>query len=256
MNWTKYTWSRSGWQLFTAKVWRLSWLCLLMLSPATLSAVEFRFAEIPGLFQQDRQGVYDRVLQQVLPLTGFDIDHQLAPPKRARLEFERSRQGCFSPANKAEYPTEDEIITSIPFNLVKILALTRQDSPVVLSDQGLANKRIGVVRGLRLDQLDEVPGIHLEQGRTNLQLLDLLLKNRVDVVVDYAPDILLALQARPGATEQLHYSTGYRLFEAENAVLCFRSPETQAFLKKLNQSITAMKENGQLREILGSAYLF
>ena len=133
------------------------------------------------------------MLQQALRSTGFEVDRQLLPPKRARLEFERSRQGCFSPATKAEYPTQDEVLTSIPFNLVKVLALTRQDSPLVLSGQGLANKRIGVVRGFRFDQLEEVPGIHLERGRTNLQLLDLLLKNRVDVVVDYAPDILLAL---------------------------------------------------------------
>ena len=256
MNGTKYAWNRSGWQLLAAKVWRLSWLCVLMLSPATLGAVELRFAEIPGLFQRDQQGVYDRVLQQALRSTGFEVDRQLLPPKRARLEFERSRQGCLSPGNKAEYPTQDEIFMSIPFNLVKVLALTRQDSPLVLSDQGLANKRIGVVRGLRFEQLEDVPGIHLERGRTNLQLLDLLLKNRVDVVVDFAPDILLALQTRPGAAEQLHYSTKYKLFEAEIAVLCFQSPETRTFLKKLNQSIADMKENGQLREILGSAYLF
>ena len=207
-------------------------------------------ALLPGLFHSKGDGAYDKVFQEIKRRTKTSFKIERFPPARARLNFEKDLNSCLAPANKEEYLNDPGIIESHPFNYARVHAFTLNNKPKINALDELNGKVLGKVRGLRIDLLDSLFNKRLTEVDKNEQLITMLMAGRIDVIVDFAPDIFYSLNKQPKAKEKIHYNVGFKLRHANNSLVCHHNPKSNLF-GEVNQAIRELRKEGRMKILLG-----
>ncbi len=232
---------------------RLLILCFTLLS-SYLSAqnITLYSQSIPGLFQTDKQGVYDRIIQ-LITAQNDHFEHKVMPNNRAFRAFSNCLNCCYSPSNLNPdfYSYSEDIQSTLPFNTAKAYIISHKGGQIYSNLKQLSGKRVGIERGINYGKAvataDFIPSI----TNSLLQNFNMMLINRIDAMIAYAPDIHQAFKDVDAA--QFQYQKGQPIAIHSDALVC-RGVE-QGFIEEFNTGLKSLRNSGELQQILGELYV-
>ena len=232
-------------------------LTLLLLTLLTNSlnaqALTLYSQSIPGLFQEDKKGAYDQVIKHLTQdLT--DFKHAVMPNNRAYRAFSHCQNCCYSPANLNSdfYDFGEDIVATQPINTAKayIISLTKSRDYFTELSQ-LSDKVVGLERGINYGKAVADADFTASITNSLLQNFNMLLINRIDALIAYAPDIYQAFKIVDGS--QFQYQPEHPLAIHKDALVC--RGVGPKFIQNFNSGLKQLKQSGQLRRILGETYV-
>ena len=137
------------------------------------------------LAKNDGKGRYiEGIIEEALHRSGYNFNLVTLPYERS---LKMSNEGLVdgevarSPSIEPQYPN----LIRVPESILDIDIVVISREPVDLSDgwNALAGKSIGVLTGMKATQQYLPETVHLITVKNTTQLIDMLLKNRVDYVV-------------------------------------------------------------------------
>ncbi|MCJ8337956.1 MAG: hypothetical protein MJK10_05760 [Pseudomonadales bacterium] len=196
------------------------------------------------------------LLWQELHKLGLEFDLKVVSFSRQVRLFSRDRQSCMFPSSvpavKRLIPEfkEFNLQGSEGIDLTGLVALTLDDSSNIHSRADLSGKSIAMWVGL--DPKIFLVGVDyksLDQAPNDETLLRMLSRKRVEVILGFMPDILLAAEKLSIA---LPHSTDVWLIKKRlTQVVCHDTVENRKFLVKFNQLMKGIRSSGKLREFMG-----
>ncbi|WP_438465714.1 hypothetical protein [Marinomonas sp. PE14-40] len=198
----------------------------------SISAQTIIGIDIPGLHNNDGQGIYDVMIRDA---TGRDV--LIMPPARAVNAYDSCTDCCISPANKNPdfYEYGDGHIVSSPMFTAQIFIFSKPGDAAINDVALLKGKKVGARKGMPY-------GNHVESSGARFMKVDQLTKNikklergSLDYMVAYTPDIYDAFYSA-GKDPFPHTKTS-PVASHEDSLLCKDTPENQALIKKLNDAI-------------------
>lgn len=231
---------------------------------------------IPYVLHSEKPGPHNEVLDAVLlkaAKPGYQIT--MVPHYRANRDFFSHQSDCLyiTVSDPVLYPEgsgenimapdaplyKNSIRLSQPINSIQLRAYTRQGEPVIRSYEDLEGK---VIIGVRTqlqnihDKLKEHGAIILmiEDFTKGLQLLD---KGRADAVITYSMDVQVmvddehtkaSIKDVPILPRHSH-DQSFSLLSVSEHIACWRSPEADQFLNRVNGHIQTLQETGLLEAI-------
>ncbi|MCK0070561.1 substrate-binding periplasmic protein [Kordiimonas laminariae] len=217
--------------------------------------------EIPRLFHSQQPGPYDQLFDT---LVGEYPSYSLMrmPMRRAQRRFLAGEADCLFVGSKDPETYEqlgmpaDEILLSDAVNRVAIRVYTRSGEMIVRDLEQLRGKTVAIDFGagtselfykrFREKDITILPVAKLEQA------FSLLKQNRVSAIVAFDFDVELYVNRHPGDAEIFSYDPTYLLEENSDAIVCWRSEGSEAFIKHVNKRLEELKaedpERSALRE--------
>lgn len=227
------------------------WMTALCISPAWAQVRIIAF-EIPGLHQQDFQGGYDKIINQIL------VAEQLAyleifPPARAEKLFSDCQNCCITPANSdAEfYSYDSEVIVSDAMNTAKIYIFSPPGSPIITSLSQLQDKVIGTRYGMPYGNTFVAANLKKIEVSMLKEHLKLIEYKHIDAFIAYAPDVFHMFE-KAGITPFPHYRQKPYAVHPD-ALVC--RGVSQDFINTFNSGLDKLKKSGDVKKILGDRYL-
>ena len=206
--------------------------------------------EILGLHQQDFQGSYDRIINQIV---GQDIELKVLSPKRAKNAFNKCQNCCLTPANKDPefYEYGDDVIQTDPMNTAKIYIFVNTGNPPLTTLEELKGMKVGIRRGMPYGKSVESSNLNFNVVNRLKQNITLLEMGRVSAIIAYVPDlyqVLGELNRKPFPHDKTH-----PLAIHPDSLIC-RSVSPK-FMLQFNNGLKEMIKKKQLKSILGSTYI-
>ncbi len=210
----------------------------------------------PYHYREDNQvkGIAVEILEQIFEAhkVPFNSHKQVLvfPWARAVKEISNNPQAAL--LTMAYTPERDNLFAlSEPLFTEQIALITLKDSDLTLTDLGQINQYvIGVVRddiGERLLKDLGPDEIHLTHVLSSKELLQMLLKQRVDAIA-YSVDIIrYQLQQLQGPKQQIKIQLN--LAELPTSI-AFHKQVNPQLLQLINQSIVALKQAGKVDQII------
>jgi ABC-type amino acid transport substrate-binding protein len=231
--------------LFTAGL--LTWL------PAVHAEPRLGAYAIPGVFEPDKSGNYDKVLAKVAKDSGLKLDYVVLAPGRLETDFKDQKFDCVIPLDARFWSSNDKTFNSEPLNVAKIYLFSRAtEGPYWNLDQ-VKGKRIGVRRGMPYGPVFDGSGLQAEVVNDDDQNVQKLAANRIDAFLAYVPDMWEWSKEKQRPLPN-HDQT--KPFEThKDAFLCRDTAETRAFAKTFNDAVIKIRAAGQLQQMLGSSYV-
>ena len=207
---------------------------------------------IPGLFQIDKQGAYDQVIQLVTPKTDQLVLRTL-PNSRATKAFLNCQSCCYSPSNLNPnfYSFGADVSMTSPINTAKAYIFSRKGDVLYSNLSQLTNKTVGIERGMNYGKNVEDASFIPSITNSLLQNFKMLQVKRVDAMIAYEPDIYQAFKHLDA--EQFHYNKNKAITIHQDALVC-RGVNSE-FIKGFNQNLEDLRKTGQLKALLGELYV-
>lgn len=229
----------------------LFWL-ICFYSPQLLSQPTVAVYHLEGLHTAQTDGAYDKVLKKI-KAQGVDFSLHFSPIIRAKHNFKNKIDDCLCPSDASgsffPFPT----VQSTPINYAKAYIFTRKNEPAISNIQELEGKKIGVRKGMFVDEsfAQEVQ-FEIEQVRDLELNYKKLQAKRIDAFVAYTPDIWNLLGDRELAN--LNYDSKLSLFTHAESMVCHDTPANRAFIKQFDHELNTLIKQGQIEKILGISY--
>jgi len=227
--------------------------CLVILSPLLKAQSVTLYTQlIPGLFQTDKQGVYDQVIQLSTP-SAYPLIHKVLPNNRAFREFQECQNCCYSPSNLNSnfYNFSENIKSTKAINTAKAFIFSHHTSRPYNKLNQLKGKTVGLERGMNYGKAVENGNFRPSITNSLLQNFNMLKIERIDAVIAYAPDIYQAFKEIDKTFFQFDIKQPIAVHE--DALVC-RGVE-QRFIQDFNKGLEKLKKSGQLKVILGELYV-
>jgi len=229
-------------------------LALITAVPISYADVTIYAYDIPGLYQQDGGGVYDKIVGQLVVDEGVG-SIKVLPGIRAEKLFANCKNCCISPANTnpAFYDFESDVHATDPVNNAEIYIFSKRGAPPIDNVEDLAGKRVGIRRGMAtsLSSVIDDAGFKTQGVDTIKQNMEKLDKGRIYAFIDFVPDVYLA--AGDLGVEAHPHAKGQPLERHPDSLAC-RGVSTE-FMTRFNDGLKDMRENGQLLKILGDSII-
>ncbi|WP_196160342.1 hypothetical protein [Reinekea sp. G2M2-21] len=237
---------KSSWFVFLLTVWWASYS--VANEPVLGLELEYRL-------RIDNSAHYNHLWQR-LESMGLSRSLSVVPLKRAFRDFSKEKDSCIFPTSITalttsfpEYST-DELIASTPVDYVSLKVFTRPDEEVVSDLRQLNGKRVAIWNGLDPDIFLNGLDVEVESTVDEGVRLKMLYSGRVDAILGFVPDTLIASDflgiERPNAEGAFTYFAGNGI-----SMVCFDSESNRAFVAQFNQLINLLREKGELRRVLG-----
>ena len=225
---------------------------LLLLSTSLFSEVSIIGLEIPGLHQNDGQGVYDKIVNQTVVrkrLAKLDV----YPPGRAELVFKTCENCCLTPANKNPefYNFSKDIVESDSMNTAKIYIFVKKGEKTIFKLEDLKGKEVGIRRGMPYGKSFERSNLKTHTVNTIEKNIFLTLTNRIDAFIAYVPDAYYAF--RNVRMDPFPHEISKPLAVHPDRLVC-RGVSLE-FMNQFNSLLNDLKKTNQLRKILGDNYI-
>ncbi|HEY7884081.1 MAG TPA: hypothetical protein VIC08_03940 [Cellvibrionaceae bacterium] len=231
-------------------------LCLLLVfalpvlaEPMTVYAYQLDYR-----LEASGEGDYQRLLS-VLQQQGLAFSLSVLPVRRAVRALDTEIQGCIFPASinatitSLPHIAQSGLIASAAIDRISLRVFTRTDSPVIRHLSELENKHVALWDGLNTDALLGDVAITIEPTTTEGIRVRMLQAQRLDAIVGFMPDVLMASEALDLPLP--HYHVELALFEDEGAsFVCIDTPVNRAWIEQANHLLQNLKDTGQLRQIL------
>jgi ABC-type amino acid transport substrate-binding protein len=220
--------------------------------PAAQAAPKIVALSIPGVFEPDKGGDYDKVLAKVAA-SGVPVDYTVAAPARAEAEFKEKKVGCSTPIDVRFWPGKEKLVNSAPMNVVKIYLFSRPGEGPYTSLGQLKGKHLGARRGLPYGPKLASSGMTPELVNEDDQNVQKLQSKRIDAFLAYVPDMWFWSKDKK---QPLPNHDKDHPFDIHNdALLCYDTPENRAYLKAFDAVIEKLRSSGELQKILGPSYV-
>lgn len=188
---------------------------------------------------------------------GLDFDLKIAPFKRAIREFSDKDDGsCIFPTSlnaivkAAPSFNIESVVASNPVDKISLRVFSNSRNPIIQSIEELNGKTVALWNGLQPELFLSGVNAKVETTSDELVRVKMLNANRIDAILGFTPDVILAAQ-RLGLPEP-HFDNRLALFQDEGASLvCKISTKNKNFVKQFNELVSKLKSNGKLLEILG-----
>jgi ABC-type amino acid transport substrate-binding protein len=207
---------------------------------------------IPGVFEADKSGTYDKVLAQIAANSGLQLNYAVLAPGRLEADFKSQNFDCIIPLD-ARFWGDGKLANSEPLNIAKIYLFSRTGEGPFTSLEQLKGKRIGARRGMPYGPAFDSSGVKAELVNEDDQNVQKLMAKRIDAFLAYVPDMW---EWSKNKQQPLPNHDKGKPFEThKDAFLCRDSAETRAFLKAFNEAVIKMRASGQLQQLLGSSHV-
>jgi ABC-type amino acid transport substrate-binding protein len=232
-------------------------LCLaigLIAAAATVEAAPKLGAyAIPGVFELDKTGSYDKALARVASEAGLSLDYVVLAPGRIEDDFKQHKLDCVIPLDARFWSSTEKVVNSEPLNVAKIYVFSRAGDGPYTSVEQLKGKRVGARRGMPYWAKYDRSGINVELVNDDGQNVQKLNANRIDAFLAYVPDMWQ--WARDSKQPLPNHDGQQPLAIHKDAFLCRDSAATREFLKAFDAAVVKIRASGELQRILGSAYV-
>ncbi len=197
---------------------------------------------------------YDLLLQEMADM-GLEYQLKVLSFKRQVQSFGADPSSCIFPtstiaAGRLLPEIKTTLLGSDRVDMTGLVILNRKTDPMIKSLDELEGKTIAMWIGL--DPKVFLPGvkygsvIKVPNDETLLRMLD---RKRVDIILGFMPDILLAADKLDLPFPQS--SNIWPITKRGTQLVCFDTPENRAFISEFNKRLTIIKASGKLREIMG-----
>jgi len=233
----------------------ISVLSVPLFYPSQSVANEVIGLELGNRLQSDGQGQYNQLWNK---LTSLGVSKKLLvfPLKRALRNYKPTGNSCIFPSKINSlikiFPqfNNSDFIASNGVDYVRIKVMTRPGEPVVKELSQLRGKRVAIWNGL--DPKAFLPGldVRIETTLNEEVRLKMLYGNRVDAIIGFIPDALIAAD-KLGIKVPSHEGAYTYFADSPITLVCYNTEENRKFINKFNTLIKQLKLSGELREILG-----
>lgn len=207
-------------------------------SAALLLLVNSAFAQtiigidIPGLHNNDGQGIYDVMIHDA---TGQDV--LIMSPARAVNAYDSCTDCCISPANKNPdfYNYGAEHIVSKPMFTAQIFIFSKPGNAIVSDVSLLKGKKVGARKGMPYGDNVESSGARFMRVDKLAKNINKLERGRLDYMIAYTPDIYDVFDTL--GKEPFPHAKSEPVASHEDSLLCKDTPENRALIEKLNAGI-------------------
>ena len=198
---------------------------------------------------------YNALLKE-LEEQGLLFKSVIRPLRRSQASFKRDTKSCIFPATISAIKANDtsfdnqKLLQSIPIDQVSLRVFTQSEKPFVSSLDELEGKKVAVVNGLNPDIFFPDINMSVEFTANEEARVKMLDAGRIDAVLGFLPDVLLAAEALnlPPPIYDKELSV---VSDEGVSFICHDTKMTRNFLKSTNKIIYKLKTNGKLRNILG-----
>jgi len=232
--------------------------CLMLLAalmPAEAAPVQVYAIALDYRLSEDGTKHYNRLLK-AFSERGLDFKVLVRSLKRSQISLKGDVESCLFPATINAMVTNDKalenvsLIASDSIDQVSLRVLTDSSKERITGIDQLAGKRIAILNGLNPDLLLGDIDADVEPTPDEYVRLKMLNAGRLDAVLGFTPDILLA--AEDLGLPVPHYSEDLALFKDEGAsMVCHDTELNRAFVSQFNRILKDLKASGDLQRILG-----
>jgi ABC-type amino acid transport substrate-binding protein len=240
-------------------------IVLLTLSSSSWSqennpALTIYAIELDYRLSESGETQYNALLDIFTALNNEKINAIVRPLSRTLISFKENKSSCIFPAtfsaltvNDPFYDpnvANDNFISSHPIDRVSLRILTKANQPTINNLMSLNNKSIATINGFNSEVIFSGLNVNVEYTANEETRLKMLHAERVDAVIGFVPDILLAAEALNIPTP--NYNEELSLITIEGVgFICHKSNTTSSFIAAANKKITQLKNSGEMRTILG-----
>lgn len=228
---------------------------LLVFSFASSAQQSVIGLELEYRLRQDGSAHYNKMWQRLQQL-GANRGLEVLPLKRAFRDFSPQGTSCLFPTTISSLTTtfpqfkQADLITTESVDYVLLKVMTRPGEPVIKDLAQLNGKRVALWNGLDpaifLKDLD----VTVETTTDEAVRLKMLNSRRVDAILGFLPDTLLAADAL--GMEHPNHAGAYQYFTTNRvSMVCFDSPENRQYVEQFNKALLILKQTGELKRILG-----
>ncbi len=217
----------------------------LFLSTSLFAEVSIIGLEIPGLHQNDGQGVYDKIVNQTVVRKRL-ANLNVYPPSRAEELFGTCENCCLTPANK------NPEFYDFPSHIVaKIYIFVKQGAKVISKLKDLKGKEVGIRRGMPYGKSFERSKLNTHSVNTIEKNIFLTLTNRLDAFIAYVPDAYYAF--RNVRVEPFPHEVSKPLAVHPDRLVC--KGVSVEFINQFNKLLGDLRNSNELKKILGDNYI-
>lgn len=197
---------------------------------------------------------YNKLLM-ALSKRGLSFELTIQPMTRIIRDLESHNQ-CVFPTSVNSITTfipayeALSLIASKPVDYISMRVFSRPGEPVIKELSQLRGKTIAVWSGMDVEVFLSGMNVEVETTPSELIRAKMLDKGRIDAILGFIPDVVLAAEQLDLPTPQ--YEESLALFRGEGAsMVCHDTPANRNFIDQFNREISALKASGELRKILG-----
>ncbi len=198
---------------------------------------------------------YNKLLDEFAE-KGLRFNVLVRPLKRSILYLKADARSCLFPTTinaviaNTKLTEHANLVMSDPIDQVSLRVLTDESKPVITRLDQLNGKRIAILNGLSPETLLAGISANIEKTSDESIRVKMLNAGRLDAIVSFTPDVLLA--AEDLGLPVPHFHEELALLRNEGAsMVCHDTPENRVFLKEFNRILQELKSSGELRKVLG-----
>lgn len=208
---------------------------------------------IPGVFESNKTGDYDKVLARLTASGGPKMDYAVAPPARIDDEFKSGKLDCIIPLDSRFWHESGKFFNSEPLNIAKIYIFSRNGEGPYTSPDQLKDKRVGVRRGFNYGPKFDAAGLKPSEVNDDNVNVEKLNGNRIDAFVAFVPDMWQWAAEKKQALP--NHKADSPMETHKDAFLCIDTPATRDFVKSFDASLVKLRASGELKKMLGTSYV-
>lgn len=227
-------------------------LAISVFSSSTFAAeVKTAVMDIEGLFQKDKNGLYDLVFSAVEKASGQMLNAEVMAPNRLFKEFEGGKVSCISPANTNPdfYDFGFETVQSASMTPAKVYIFTAAGTEAISDLSALSGKKVGIRSGMPYGNMVESAGLKLVKAASIEANIKKLAGGRIDAFLGYYPDAYVAFDGM--GMEQLPHTVDTPVTTHDDTLLCRKDKDGEAIIAKFNEGFEKIDASGELTQILG-----
>lgn len=240
----------------------LFYICVLCLQNANASEAlpktgVISLSKISGLLHEsDPTLPYNKVLASLNMKVATDIQYSFFPATRSAFVFNNKKAICLFPASlTTNLDRKNALIETIPLNNAQAFFLSssvRSAKDILAKDAEklIIGFRRGNTFGGNIKHLSHHTLLPLESDE---QSANMFYRGRIDTILAYMPDSLAILNMHP--ERPLTYSKESLFYSQADSFLCHKTSEGVALVAALNEEISAMRRSGELKRLLGDAFI-
>lgn len=213
--------------------------------------------EISGLLKEgDTELPYNKVLARLNMKIENDIQYEFYPAMRSAYVFHNKKSICIFPSSlKANMDKPESLIETIPINNAQAFfmgnsVIKAEDVLAKGADKLSIGFKHGNTFGGNIERLSHHTLFPLDSDE---QSANMLYRGRIDIILAYMPDSLAIVDIHPD--RPLTYSKESLFYTQADSILCHRTKEGIALVAAFDKEIVAMRRSGELKRLLGAAFI-
>ncbi|UTW56146.1 transporter substrate-binding domain-containing protein [Kordiimonas sp. SCSIO 12610] len=198
----------------------------------------------------DGTGFYNDIIKTVMAEMAPQPSYMPMPYLRAKATFLNGGKGCLYPSTRSvlktgkEIDNIDDFIESVPFVMARVFILAGEGRPVYRPTLDLTGRTVVHARGSAIANAMEGSGATFLPASDELDKARLLVLGRADYIVATMPDAAFVFDYLKAPLPAFDPESEF--FSGGIGVVCYRTPENEAFIKRLNDAYMHQFTEGNL----------